>query len=171
MPNDGEEQDRQDFQHALVSIVLDNRLACAPIVSPRHVLDIGTGTGIWAIEFAEQNPDSFVVGTDLRCVYIPFQPILCGTEQTIAKSLSIALFSHIRESRTVNSYSRTPRLRTGSSHISSIIFICGVLGRALTALALFCKGHITIQAQGAGSKLLMAYGNSIALMIVLAVPP
>lgn len=45
---------------------MNNRLALAPVISPAHVLDIGTGTGIWAIEFAEQNPESLVVGTDLR---------------------------------------------------------------------------------------------------------
>jgi SAM-dependent methyltransferase len=28
-------------------------------------MDVATGTGIWAIQFAEQNPDSYVIGTDL----------------------------------------------------------------------------------------------------------
>ena len=67
LPNDGEEQDRQDFQHMLCLLMLEGKLGEAPIAdSPRHVLDIGTGTGIWAIEFAERYPDSMVVGTDLR---------------------------------------------------------------------------------------------------------
>lgn len=46
LPNDGEEQDRQDFQHALYEIVLNGKLALAPILSPENALDIGTGTGI-----------------------------------------------------------------------------------------------------------------------------
>ena len=35
-----------------------------------NVLDIATGTGIWAIEFAEQFPTAVVIGTDLS----PIQP-------------------------------------------------------------------------------------------------
>ena len=70
LPNDGEEQDRQDLQHGMCLQIMDGRLAEAPIdrESPSHVLDIGTGTGIWAIEFAEQYPNALVVGTDLRYV-------------------------------------------------------------------------------------------------------
>ncbi|KAI1849703.1 hypothetical protein JX266_004652 [Neoarthrinium moseri] len=71
LPNDGEEQDRQDFQHTLYSILLDGKLATAPVNSPRHVLDIGTGTGIWALEYAEANPDSHVIGTDLSLIQPP----------------------------------------------------------------------------------------------------
>ncbi|KAF5557307.1 mRNA 3 end-processing YTH1 [Fusarium napiforme] len=37
---------------------------------PHKVLDIGTGTGIWAIDFADQYPNSEVIGTDLS----PIQP-------------------------------------------------------------------------------------------------
>ncbi|KAH8202363.1 hypothetical protein TruAng_003436 [Truncatella angustata] len=41
----------------------------APFSSPpKFVLDIGTGTGIWAAEFAQQNPFSYVVGTDLSAI-------------------------------------------------------------------------------------------------------
>jgi methylase of polypeptide subunit release factors len=29
------------------------------------VLDIGTGTGIWAIDFADEHPEAEVIGTDL----------------------------------------------------------------------------------------------------------
>ncbi|ETS73815.1 hypothetical protein PFICI_14761 [Pestalotiopsis fici W106-1] len=68
LPNDGEEQDRQDFQHALYEIILDGRLALAPIESPHYALEIGTGTGIWAIDFAEQHPTCHVVGTDLSLI-------------------------------------------------------------------------------------------------------
>lgn len=33
-------------------------------------LDIGTGTGIWAIDFADEHPETTVIGTDLS----PIQP-------------------------------------------------------------------------------------------------
>lgn len=48
--------------------MMSGRLADAPIEQPQYVLDIGTGTGIWAIEFAEQNPKSHVIGTDLSVI-------------------------------------------------------------------------------------------------------
>lgn len=34
-------------------------------LSGKRVLDVGTGTGIWATEFADSFPESTVVGTDL----------------------------------------------------------------------------------------------------------
>jgi trans-aconitate methyltransferase len=49
-------------------MILNGKLAAAPIDQPRHVLDIGTGTGIWAIDFAEQYPTSLVTGTDLSII-------------------------------------------------------------------------------------------------------
>ncbi|KAH8677837.1 hypothetical protein BX600DRAFT_493226 [Xylariales sp. PMI_506] len=68
-PNDPAEQDRLDFQHAGTHILLDNKLAWAPFKeTPKNVLDIGTGTGIWAIEFAEENPESNVVGSDISMI-------------------------------------------------------------------------------------------------------
>jgi ribosomal protein L11 methylase PrmA len=34
-------------------MLLKGELHVAPVKSPRRVLDLGTGTGIWAIDFAE----------------------------------------------------------------------------------------------------------------------
>jgi tRNA G46 methylase TrmB len=65
LPNDGKEQDRLDFVHAIYMLIWNDRLHFAPLERPRRVLDIGTGTGIWAIQFAERNPETQVVGTDL----------------------------------------------------------------------------------------------------------
>ncbi|RDW82220.1 hypothetical protein BP6252_03332 [Coleophoma cylindrospora] len=45
-------------------------LFLAPIKDPKRVLDAGTGTGIWAIDFADQFPDAEVIGSDLS----PIQP-------------------------------------------------------------------------------------------------
>ncbi|KAJ5817017.1 hypothetical protein N7447_009250 [Penicillium robsamsonii] len=71
LPNDEPEQDRQDLLHHVRNLVLNGRLFRAPLDNhiPR-VLDIGTGTGIWAIDFAESFPSTEVTGTDLS----PIQP-------------------------------------------------------------------------------------------------
>jgi methylase of polypeptide subunit release factors len=49
-PNDEQELDRLDMQHHMVKLVNDGRLFFAPIHSPKRILDIGTGSGIWPIE-------------------------------------------------------------------------------------------------------------------------
>lgn len=55
----------------MLTLLLDHRLHCAPVQSPKHVLDIATGTGIWAIQFAKQHPDATVTGTDLSLIQPP----------------------------------------------------------------------------------------------------
>lgn len=68
LPNDGDEQDRLDLQHKMWLIMLDGNLSTAPIGEPSNVLDIGTGTGIWAKQFARMHPTSQVVGTDISLI-------------------------------------------------------------------------------------------------------
>lgn len=52
-------------------MTFDNRLYFAPIdENLQTALDIGTGTGIWAIDFADDHPSCSVTGTDLS----PTQP-------------------------------------------------------------------------------------------------
>ncbi|KAL1982645.1 hypothetical protein VTN96DRAFT_1015 [Rasamsonia emersonii] len=45
-----------------------------------RVLDLGTGTGIWAIEFADQYPSAQVIGTDLSPIQPPWVPPNCVFE-------------------------------------------------------------------------------------------
>ncbi|RDW68603.1 hypothetical protein BP5796_09260 [Coleophoma crateriformis] len=74
LPNDAKEQERLEIQHELFRATLRGRLYLAPIESPKEVLDIATGTGVWAVEFANDHPESNVLGTDLSAIqplYIP----------------------------------------------------------------------------------------------------
>ena len=53
-PNDEEEQDRMDLVHHIYSLLLDGKLYLAPVgKTPQRILDLGTGTGIWAMDAAE----------------------------------------------------------------------------------------------------------------------
>ena len=45
-------------------------LAPLPSCGPKNALDLGTGTGLWAIEFGDMYPECSVIGTDLS----PIQP-------------------------------------------------------------------------------------------------
>lgn len=57
-----------DLQHKAFTIYLGGALYRAPIGRPEHVLDIATGTGIWAIKFAQEHPQATVIGTDLSMI-------------------------------------------------------------------------------------------------------
>ena len=55
-PNDENEQERMDILHHCCLLALRGELFVAPVGKdwkPQRVLDVGTGTGIWAIDFAE----------------------------------------------------------------------------------------------------------------------
>jgi 16S rRNA G527 N7-methylase RsmG len=57
LPNDDNELDRLDLTHQMFRLVLNDRLHLAPIENaPIKILDIGTGTGIWAIELGNAWP-------------------------------------------------------------------------------------------------------------------
>ncbi|KAL8416971.1 hypothetical protein RB596_007192 [Gaeumannomyces avenae] len=69
-PNDKVEQEREILKHVMIKL-LCGKLYYAPIGdSPQNILDVGTGTGIWAIEVADQLPSSIILGIDLS----PIQP-------------------------------------------------------------------------------------------------
>ncbi|KAM5343496.1 hypothetical protein ACJ41O_012033 [Fusarium nematophilum] len=78
LPNDDLECERLDLQHNLFIITLGQRLGMAPPNDPdskvQRVLDVGTGTGIWAIDFADEHPDAKVVGVDLSPIQPGFVP-------------------------------------------------------------------------------------------------
>lgn len=66
------EADRLDLQHHIFRLTFGNRLFFSPLQNPKYCLDVGTGTGIWAEEFAEDFPYCQVTGIDLS----PGQPTL-----------------------------------------------------------------------------------------------
>ncbi|KAJ5096448.1 S-adenosyl-L-methionine-dependent methyltransferase [Penicillium alfredii] len=70
LPNDEREQDRLDCIHHVFRLCLDGELCQTKLEHPQSILDIGTGTGIWAIEMADEYPMTEVIGVDLS----PIQP-------------------------------------------------------------------------------------------------
>ena len=63
------ELDRLDLTHQMIRITMGNKLFFSPLgENIERVLDVGTGTGIWAIEMGDQYPDTEIIGTDLSAV-------------------------------------------------------------------------------------------------------
>jgi trans-aconitate methyltransferase len=78
LPNDDREQDRMDLLHHVFRLTLDGKLLCTPLEKvPRRVLDVGTGTGIWATEFADEFASAEVLGIDLSPIQSAWVPPNC----------------------------------------------------------------------------------------------
>ncbi|KAI1389997.1 S-adenosyl-L-methionine-dependent methyltransferase [Hypoxylon trugodes] len=70
-PNDEKQANSMDLLHHTLTVLFDDKLFMAPISpEPKKVLDVGCGTGTWAIDFADAYPKCEVIGTDIS----PMQP-------------------------------------------------------------------------------------------------
>lgn len=58
-----------DIEHHMFGLIF-GQLHLAPLNSPQKILDLGTGTGLWAMDAADKYPSAEVIGTDLS----PTQP-------------------------------------------------------------------------------------------------
>lgn len=80
---DEKEMDRNDLQHHKYTLLLSDRLYVAPIPDERfaggdsRILDLGTGTGIWAIDMADKFPNAEVLGVDIAPTQPAFVPPNC----------------------------------------------------------------------------------------------
>ncbi|OHE94361.1 methyltransferase domain-containing protein [Colletotrichum orchidophilum] len=75
-PNDESEMDRLDLNHMLVMKTIGRKLFLAPVPpqSTHRILDIGTGTGIWAIEAADVFQNAEILGIDLSAIQPSWVP-------------------------------------------------------------------------------------------------
>jgi SAM-dependent methyltransferase len=86
MPMDEKENDRNDLQHHKFTLLLSDKLYAAPIPDEQlsghssRILDIGTGTGIWAIDMADKFPNADVTGVDIAPTQPTFTPPNCFFE-------------------------------------------------------------------------------------------
>jgi hypothetical protein len=79
-PDDEAAQDIQDLSHIVWSMSMEDHLLFAPMEHPKAVLDIGTGTGIWVIDVADQYLEAFVTGIDLSAIQPLWIPRNCDFE-------------------------------------------------------------------------------------------
>jgi SAM-dependent methyltransferase len=67
-PNDADERDRMNLLLDCIKRLHAGKLFLAPVKNPEKILDIGTGTGMWAIDVADLLPNARVFGTDLSAI-------------------------------------------------------------------------------------------------------
>ena len=82
LPNDDAEQERLDLQHHIWRLLLRGSLYTAPLPPPSEehnlrILDLGCGTGIWAIDMADEFPNASVYGVDLSPIQPDWVPANC----------------------------------------------------------------------------------------------
>ena len=81
LPEDEGEQERLDLQHEQFLRTFGGKLHQCPLGDEVHnVLDLGTGTGIWSIDFADEHPEALVLGTDLSPIQSIYVPSNCSFE-------------------------------------------------------------------------------------------
>ncbi|KAK0624223.1 S-adenosyl-L-methionine-dependent methyltransferase [Immersiella caudata] len=69
--NDEGQNESLDIIHHVLTLQLDGELHKVPLKDGIHrVLDVGTGTGLWAIDFGDKHPSAEVIGIDVS----PIQP-------------------------------------------------------------------------------------------------
>ncbi|KAL4804398.1 S-adenosyl-L-methionine-dependent methyltransferase [Aspergillus unguis] len=80
-PNDEREQDRLELHSRICHLALSGALYRAPLKPGiRTILDLGTGTGDWAIDMADAFPEAIVTGTDLSPIQPKWVPPNCKFE-------------------------------------------------------------------------------------------
>ncbi|KAL2834009.1 S-adenosyl-L-methionine-dependent methyltransferase [Aspergillus pseudoustus] len=81
LPNDDRELERQDLHHHICTLTQSGALYRAPLKQGiESILDLGTGTGNWAIDMADLFPEAVVTGTDLSPVQPGWVPPNCRFE-------------------------------------------------------------------------------------------
>lgn len=81
LPEDEREQERLDMQHNMFLNTFGGKLVLAPVdVQVLAALDLGTGTGIWAIDYADEHPEATVLGVDLSPIQPTYLPPNCKFE-------------------------------------------------------------------------------------------
>ncbi|KAF1916540.1 S-adenosyl-L-methionine-dependent methyltransferase [Ampelomyces quisqualis] len=73
-PNDEKNQSYETIVHHLWLLTLHDKLFLAPITNPKRILDVGTGTGLWAVDMADQFPNAEITATDLSPILYTSAP-------------------------------------------------------------------------------------------------
>jgi ubiquinone/menaquinone biosynthesis C-methylase UbiE len=71
LPKDAQEDQRLQFQHYALYHAFGNHYLAPLSHETKTILDVGTGTGIWPIDMAQQFPHAQIIGVDLALTSLP----------------------------------------------------------------------------------------------------
>jgi SAM-dependent methyltransferase len=71
LPKDALEDERLRFQHYALYHAFGNHYLAPISPETRTMLDVGSGTGIWAIDMAQQFPQAHIIGVDIALTSLP----------------------------------------------------------------------------------------------------
>ncbi len=77
LPKDAQEDERLRFQHYALHRAFGNHYLAPLSPETRTILDVGSGTGIWSIDMAQQFPQAHIMGVDIALTSLP--PVLPST--------------------------------------------------------------------------------------------
>lgn len=79
LPKDLLEDNRLNYQHHVLHFAIGSHYVAPLPRTLHHILDVGTGTGIWVGEMARQYPQAHVVGVDIAATsFKQDQPFNCS---------------------------------------------------------------------------------------------
>ena len=71
LPKDAQEDERLRFQHYALHHAFGNHYLAPISPDTRTILDVGSGTGIWVMDMAQQFPRAHVIGVDIAFTSLP----------------------------------------------------------------------------------------------------
>ncbi len=71
LPKDALEDDRLRFQHYALYHAFGNHYLAPLRPDTKTILDVGSGTGIWALDMAQQFPQAHILGVDIAFTSLP----------------------------------------------------------------------------------------------------
>ena len=71
LPKDAQEDERLRFQHYALHHAFGNHYLAPLSPETKTILDVGSGTGIWVIDMAQQFPLAHIIGVDIALTSLP----------------------------------------------------------------------------------------------------
>ncbi|RSL73740.1 hypothetical protein CEP54_000287 [Fusarium duplospermum] len=92
-PTEDDSKEMMDMIHVAITELFGGKLCQAPVMDEaQRVFDVGTGTGIWAIDFADSNPQAEVHGSDISLIQPDMVPpnLSLSMEVQLQRSFTVA---------------------------------------------------------------------------------